>query len=112
MEWDYGDYEGLTTAEIRAGRPDWVMWRDGCPGGETPADVGARADRIVAELVASAASAALFAHGHILRVLAARWIEQAPALGARLALSTGSLCVLGHERSERVLSRWNTGALA
>jgi probable phosphoglycerate mutase len=109
LEWDYGDYEGLTTPEIRAQRPDWSLWRDGCPGGESPADVGARVDRVIARALAGGGDVALIAHGHVLRVLAARWIELPPAEGARLALATGSLSELGYERETRVLSAWNVG---
>jgi probable phosphoglycerate mutase len=110
-EWDYGDYEGLTTAEIRERDPRWNLWRDGCPGGETPAAVGARADRVVAELRREAAtSAAVFSHGHVLRVLGARWIELEPADGGRLALDTASLSVLGYEHGTPVLTRWNDAA--
>ncbi len=98
-EWDYGDYEGLTTPEIHAQRPDWLLWRDGCPGGESPADIGARADRVIAELVSADREVAVFSHGHMLRVLGARWIALEAAGGAHLRLSTGAICVLGHERS-------------
>ena len=107
LEWDYGDYEGLTSAEIAAGRPGWSLWRDGCPGGEGAADVGGRADRIVTELHAARGAALVFSHGHILRVLGARWIELAPARGASLGLATGALCLLGHEHGAPILSRWN-----
>jgi broad specificity phosphatase PhoE len=106
-EWDYGDYEGLTTAEIRARRPDWNLWVDGCPGGESPQQVGARADRVIATIGASAGAVAVFSHGHMLRVLGARWIDLAPAGGARLGLSTAAISVLGHEHERRVLARWN-----
>ncbi len=75
LEWDYGDYEGLTSAEIKVERADWNLWRDGCPGGETPAEIGARADRLIAELRELEGSVAMFSHGHMLRVLGARWIE-------------------------------------
>lgn len=107
LEWDYGEYEGLTTAQIQAMRPGWNLWRDGCPGGESPAEVGVRADRVIAELRAVDGDVAVFSHGHMLRVLGARWIELAPALGARLRLSTGAICVLGYERATPALSRWN-----
>jgi broad specificity phosphatase PhoE len=107
LEWDYGDYEGLTTAEIHASRPDWSLWRDGCPGGESPAQIGARADGVVAELHAAEGPIAVFAHGHILRVLGARWIELAPSGGARLGLSTAAISVLGFERDTSILARWN-----
>jgi probable phosphoglycerate mutase len=106
-EWDYGDYEGLTTPEIRAQRPDWNLWRDGCPGGESPEQVGARADRVLAALGGLAGAVAVFSHGHMLRVLGARWIELAPAQGGRLALSPAAVSVLAHEHAVRVLARWN-----
>jgi len=107
LEWDYGDYEGLTTAEIHAQRPSWYLWRDGCPGGERPQDVGARADRVIAEVLGVEGTVAVFAHGHVLRVLGARWIELPAAEGGRLGLSTGALCVLGYERETAILERWN-----
>ena len=78
MEWDYGEYEGRTTSEIREDRPGWTLWRDGMPDGETADEVGARADRVIAELRAAGGDAAVFAHGHVLRVLAARWLGPAP----------------------------------
>lgn len=107
VEWDYGSYEGVTTDEIRSSRPDWYLWRDGCPGGESVADVAARADRVVSALLGVEGDVAVFSHGHFLRMLAARWIELEPAGGGRLALSTGSLSVLAFEREVRVVSRWN-----
>jgi broad specificity phosphatase PhoE len=110
LEWDYGDYDGLTTAQIRELRPGWNLWRDGCPGGETAADVGARVDPIVAELKEPDGEAALFAHGHVLRVLAARWLELRPAAGARLWLATATISVLGFERETAVIRRWNAPA--
>jgi probable phosphoglycerate mutase len=107
LEWDYGEYEGVSTPQIRAGRPDWVLWRDGCPGGEDAAAVGARANRVLAETEHAGADVALFAHGHVLRVLAARWLGLPPASGALFALSTGTLSVLGYEREGRVIRLWN-----
>jgi broad specificity phosphatase PhoE len=107
LEWDYGDYEGLTTPQIRARRPGWNLWRDGCPGGEDAAQVGIRADRVIAETAAADGDVALFSHGHVLRVLGARWVDLQPRQGARLGLSTGAACVLGHERETAVLVRWN-----
>jgi broad specificity phosphatase PhoE len=106
-EWDYGEYEGITTPEIRETRPDWWLWRDGAPGGEMPADVGARADRVIAEVERIEGAVALVAHGHYLRVLGARWVEQPPSFGARLFLGTGTISVLGYERDTRVLRVWN-----
>ena len=110
LEWDYGEYEGLTTAQVRAQRPGWWLWRDGCPGGESAADVGARADRVIAELGALEGDAAVFSHGHLLRVLGARWVGLAPAYGGRMALSTAATCVLGWERERAVIARWNHSA--
>jgi broad specificity phosphatase PhoE len=110
LEWDYGDYEGLTTPEIREQRPDWYLWWDGAPHGESPQDVEGRVDRLIAELLQLPGPAALFAHGHVLRAFAARWIEQPVAVGGRLALSAGAISVLGFEREVRVLWRWNLTA--
>ena len=107
-EWDYGEYEGLTTPQIRERDPDWSLWRDGCPGGESPEQVGARADRVLERLRAAGGDALAFAHGHILRVVTARWLGMEVAAGARFALGAGSLGVLGYEHDTRVLSRWNT----
>ena len=106
-EWDYGEYEGLTTPQIWVERPDWVLWRDGCPEGESPAEIQARADRVLDLVRGAAGDAILFAHGHILRVVAARWIAQPAAFGARLALGAGALCTLGYERDTEVLREWN-----
>ena len=106
-EWDYGEYEGLRTPQIRAANPEWVLWRDGCPGGETPRQVSRRADRALERLRSTDGDALAFAHGHILRVLTARWLEMDAAAGARFALAAGALGVLGHERETQVLSRWN-----
>jgi len=107
LEWDYGDYEGLTTQQIQTQRPGWSLWRDGCPGGENAADVGARADRLIAELKPLAGDVAVFSHGHMLRVLGACWIELEPSQGGRLGLSTAATCTLGHERSTAILEHWN-----
>jgi broad specificity phosphatase PhoE len=106
-EWDYGDYEGLTTAQILERDPGWDLWRDGVPGGESPSAVAERADRVIEEALAAATDTLCFSHGHLLRVLAARWLEHPPALGARLVLSPGALCTLGWERERRVLRSWN-----
>ena len=124
LEWDYGEYEGITTAEIRQERPDWYLWRDGCPGGETAADVGRRVDRVIAELsaptaagrflhgragrFAHAGAAAIFAHGHLLRVLTARWLGLGPESGALFKLDTGTISTLGYERDTRVITGWNS----
>jgi probable phosphoglycerate mutase len=107
LEWDYGEYEGLTTPEIRETRPGWWLWTDGCPGGEMPDDVGARVDRVIAEVTGIDGTVALVAHGHVLRVLGARWVEQPPAFGSRLFLATGTISGLGFERDTRVLRAWN-----
>ncbi len=107
-EIDYGDYEGRTTREIREERPGWTLWRDGSPGGETLAQAGERADRVITRVLAADGDAAIFAHGHILRVLAARWIGLPPERGASFALATASISELGFERENRVIARWNT----
>jgi probable phosphoglycerate mutase len=107
LEWDYGEYEGLTTPQIRASRPGWNLWRDGCPEGEGPGDVGARADRVVAELHEVGGDAAIFAHGHLLRVLTARWLELEAGDGRCFRLQTGTLSALGYERETPVIAIWN-----
>ena len=107
LEWDYGEYEGLTTEQIRERRPDWSLWSDGCPGGESAADVGARIDPLVAELREAEGNIAVFAHGHVLRVLTARWLELGPESGALFALATGTLSTLGWERETAVIKSWN-----
>ncbi len=106
-EWGYGAYEGLTTAEIQVQNPGWTIWTSTPPGGETAPEVGARADRVIAQAMAAGGDAALFGHGHMLRVLAARWLGLDPTGGRLLALSTGSLSVLGYERDARVVQGWN-----
>lgn len=106
-EWEYGEYEGLTTAAIRRARPGWSLWRDGCPGGETADAVGARADRIVAEVRGTDGDVIVFGHGHMLRVLTSRWLGLAPGDGALFALGTGTLSALGYERETAVILRWN-----
>jgi probable phosphoglycerate mutase len=108
VEIDYGDYEGRTTLEIREERPGWTLWRDGSPGGETLVQAGERADRVITRALAAGGDVALFAHGHILRVLAARWIGLPPERGASLKLDTASISELGFERENRVIARWNT----
>ena len=115
VEWDYGGYEGLTTAQIRALLPGWSLWRDGVPAGidgqpgETAADVGGRADRVLTRVLPllGRGDVALVSHGHFLRVLAARWLSLPPTGGAMLALDTGSVSVLGFEHGEHVLRHWN-----
>src|SRR4029077_2493934 len=104
LEFDYGDYEGITTPQIRERQPDWCLWRDGCPGGETADDVAARTDRVIDRALSASGDVALVAHGHVLRVLAARWLGQPGAFGGRLALGTGTVSVLGFERDTRVVT--------
>jgi broad specificity phosphatase PhoE len=112
VEFDYGEYEGRTTPEIREERPGWSVWADGAPGGETAGGVGERADRVIERALAADGDVAAFAHGHLLRVLAARWIGLDATYGANLALDTGSVSELGFERERRVIWLWNdTGHL-
>ncbi len=108
-EWDYGAYEGKTPAEIRRERPGWEIFRDGCPGGESLAQVSARADRVVARLRAIGADVLVFSSGHLLRVLAARWLGLDGALGRYLFLDTAALSILGYQRdlTEPVIRLWN-----
>lgn len=108
-EWDYGEYEGRTAADIRAARPGWQVFADGCPGGESPAAVAARADRVIARVCGVPGDVLLFSSGHILRVLAARWLGLGPAAGALFLLGTGAVCILGHDhdRSEPAVRLWN-----
>jgi broad specificity phosphatase PhoE len=107
VEVDYGAYEGRTTPEIREERPGWSVWDGGAPGGETVEQVGVRADRVIARCLAADGDVALFAHGHFLRILGARWMELDAVVGGNLGLSTGSLCELGFERERRVIWVWN-----
>ena len=109
VEWDYGKYEGRRTVEIHAERPDWQLFRDGCPGGESPDQIGARADRVVSRVRAVQGNVLLFSSGHFLRTLAARWLGLEPAAGARFLLSTASLSVLGYEHnlSQPAIQLWN-----
>jgi len=106
-EWDYGAYEGRRTVDIRKERPGWSLWRDGVSGGETAADVGRRADRVVEELRSAGGDAAVFAHGHLLRVLAARWLGLPPAEGRLFALDPATISILGCERETPVIRLWN-----
>ena len=109
VEWDYGQYEGRRTAEILAQRPGWQLFRDGCPGGESPDEVGARADRVVGRVRAIKGDVLIFSSGHFLRVLAARWLGLGTAGGRYLLLGTASLSALGyeHNRAEPVIRLWN-----
>jgi len=109
-EWGYGAYEGLTTAEIQIQNPGWTIWTGTPPEGESADVVGARADRVIAKATATGGDVALFGHGHMLRVLAARWLGLEPTGGRLLALATGSVSVLGYERETRVVQSWNRTA--
>ena len=110
LEWDYGDDEGITTAEIRAGRPDWELWTDGALNGESPAEVAARADAAVANAVGiceSGCDAIVFGHGHMLTALAVRWIGLPIEQGRHFRISTGSIGILRWKRENRVIDLWN-----
>ena len=107
MEWNYGEYEGLTTEQIRQTRPAWSVFRDGCPGGESPLQVSVRADRIVSRVRTVDGNVALFSHGHILRVLAARWINLSASYGENFLLDTATLNVLGYYRESPAFKIWN-----
>jgi beta-phosphoglucomutase family hydrolase len=107
VEWCYGEYEGLTPEQVHKVAPGWLLFRDGCPGGEMPEQVGARVDRVISRLRAVAGEVALFAHGHVLRVLAARWIGLPPSGGEHFLLDTGTLCVLGYYRDVPAVRIWN-----
>jgi broad specificity phosphatase PhoE len=112
VEWDYGEYEGRTSAEIHAERPDWDLFRDGCPGGESPAQVGQRADRVVQRIRGVSGNVLLFSSGHLIRVLAARWLALTPGCASKYFLvSTASLSALGYEHSlsRPVVRLWNDG---
>ncbi|MFF7014240.1 MULTISPECIES: histidine phosphatase family protein [Streptomyces] len=112
MEWDYGAYEGLTPTQIKADRPDWLIWRDGVPEGESLAEVTARADEVVGWARSADRDVLVFAHGHILRALAARWLGEDLSFGARIRLEPTSLSVLGWAYGEPAIERWNdTGHL-
>jgi broad specificity phosphatase PhoE len=106
-EWDYGAFEGRTSADIRKENPGWTIWSGGVPGGETAAQVGARADRVIARVTGAGGDVALFAHGHLLRILAARWLGLAAVGGRYFALDTASLSVLGREQEQPVIRSWN-----
>ena len=109
LEWNYGDYEGRRTSEIHAQRPDWQLFLDGCPGGETPEQVGVRADRVVSRVRALQGDVLLFSSGHFLRVLAARWLGLEPGAGRYFLLSTASMSALGYEHnlSQAVIRLWD-----
>jgi broad specificity phosphatase PhoE len=107
VEWDYGRYEGLTTPQIHERDPDWNLWRDGCPDGESPEDVQARVDPVLSRVVAVEGVALCFAHGHVLRVLTTRWLEMDLSAGARFKLAAAGVGVLGYERTTSVLESWS-----
>jgi probable phosphoglycerate mutase len=106
-EWDYGAYEGLSTADVQRKRPDWSLFRDGVPGGETIDQVAVRAEAVIQRALKAAGNVALFAHGHILRILGARWLALPPADARLFALDTASISTLGYERETRVITSWN-----
>jgi broad specificity phosphatase PhoE len=110
MEWDYGEYEGLTTAQIREQRPGWTLWDDGVPGGERVSDVGRRADRVIGRARALEGTTLCVAHGHLLRVLAARWLGLPPVAGRLFLLAAGSIGVLGWELDWPAIEMWNLGS--
>ena len=107
VEWNYGQYEGLTPKQIHETAPGWLIFRDGCPDGESPEQVGARVDRVIARARAVDGDVALFAHGHVLRVLVARWIGSPAGAGQHFLLDTGTLCVLGYYRDVPAVKIWN-----
>jgi probable phosphoglycerate mutase len=108
VEWDYGDYEGRKSAEVHRERPDWSLWTDGAPGGESPDDVRTRVDRVIERCRSVRGRCLLFAHGHVLRSLAARWVEEPIELAAHLNLETARVSVLGDDRGVATIERWNT----
>ena len=107
-EWDYGDYEGRTTADIQHSRPGWNLFHDGAPNGETAEDVAVRARRVLGRVLSAKGDVAVFGHGHALRVFTAVWLELAPEDAERFVLETGTVSVLGFERETRVVRMWNS----
>jgi len=107
VEWNYGKYEGLTPEQIQAIAPGWLIFRDGCPGGESPEQIGTRVDRVISRSRKAQGNVALFAHGHVLRVLGARWIGMPPSGGQHFLLSTGTFSVLSYYRDIPALRIWN-----
>jgi probable phosphoglycerate mutase len=112
MEWNYGEYEGLTSKQIHAHAPGWMLFRDGCPGGESPEQVGARVDRVIASVRTVKGHVALFGHGHIFRVFAARWIGLPAAAGCHFLLDTATLNILSYYRNMPAVKRWNAALTA
>ncbi len=112
VEWNYGEYEGLTPRQIHEGAPGWLIFRDGCPGGETPGQVGGRVDRVIARARTVEGNVALFSHGHLLRVLGARWLGLPVIAGQHFLLDTGTLNVLGYYRGIPAVKMWNAPVLA
>ena len=106
-EWDYGAYEGLTPQQIRAQQPGWMIFRDGCPSGESPQQVGTRVDRVIARMRGATGDVAAFAHGHVLRVLGARWLGLPPSAGSHFLLDTATVCVLSAYHGVPAIRRWN-----
>jgi probable phosphoglycerate mutase len=111
VEWNYGEYEGLTGQQIRESEPGWVVFRDGCAGGESPEQVGERVDRVIARIRSVEGDVALFGHGHVFRVLAARWLGLPATAGSRFLLDTATVCVLSHYRGIPAIRRWNAPLL-
>ena len=107
MEWNYGEYEGLTSKQIREKVPGWILFRDGCPGGESPEQIGARVDRVIARVRAVDGRVALFAHGHVFRVFAARWLGLPVLAGCHFLLDTATLNILGYDREIPAVTTWN-----
>ena len=111
VEWNYGQYEGLTPAQIHETAPGWLVFRDGCPGGESPADVGARVDRVIARTRAVEGHVAMFSHGHLLRVFAARWLGLPVIAGRHFLLDPGTASVLDYYRGIPAVKQWNAPVL-
>ena len=107
VEWNYGRYEGLTPDQIHAMATGWLLFRDGCPGGEQPREIGARVDRVIAKVRAVEGNVLLFAHGHVLRVLSARWLDLPPSAGQHFLLDTATMTILSYYRGVPAIKRWN-----
>lgn len=107
MEWNYGDYEGLTTDQIQSNTPNWMVFKNGCPGGETPELIGERADKVIKKIRTTKGNVALFAHGHFLRVLTSRWLGFPTQAGSHFLLDTGTLSILSYYREDPAIQLWN-----